>query len=84
MKALSETMICRNVTAFCKVLGRYNLGHDCDLTLSLYSGKSAEVPESTHRIKGSGRHNLFLLILLMGSGLLFIGLIKKLFFLLEK
>ena len=78
MKELSETTLCRKLSAFCGSLCHYSVGHRCDLTLSLYADEETETPECTHRFQGSSRHNLFVLIGLVGGVTLMIGLVAKL------
>ena len=78
MKPLSETTLCRKLSAFCGTLGHYSVGHDCELTLSLYADEATRTPECSHHIKGSSRHNLLILIALTAAVALALGLIKKL------
>ena len=78
MKALSETKLYRKTATFCHTLCRYQIGHECDISLSLYAAPSTEKPECMHRIKGSGRHNLLLLIALMGGVAILWSMIKAL------
>ena len=78
MKPLSETSVCRKLSAFCGTLGHYSVGHDCQLTLSLYADEAAHTPECSHHLKGSGRHNLIRLIALVGGVTLMLALIKTL------
>ncbi len=81
MKQLSQLPLCRKMTAIGGKLCRYHLGHECDLTLSLYADDSAQTPECSHRITGSGRHNLLAVVGLFGSVALLItlfGCVKRL------
>ena len=81
MKQLSQLPFCRGMAAFCGKLCRYQVGHECDLTVSLYADEAAIAPECSHRFGGSGRHNLFAVMGLIGGVILLItlvGWIKKL------
>lgn len=84
MKELSETTLCRKLSAFCGSICHYSIGHKCDLTLSLYADEATETPECSHHFQGSSRHNVFVLVGLIGGVILMIGLIKKLFCCCEK
>ena len=76
-KERSISTLRRKLSAFCGSVGHYSIGHECHLTLSLFADETSETPECSHRITGSGRHNLLLLIGLLGGIILMLGLLKK-------
>ena len=48
-------------------ISKYEIGHKCDMSLSLYSDKDQQTPECTHSASASARHNLLTLIALIGT-----------------
>ena len=55
------------ITDLLRSVAKYEVGHKCDMSLSLYADKDSETPECTHRMSANARHNLLKLMALIGT-----------------
>lgn len=55
------------ITDLLSSVAKYEVGHKCDMSLSLYADKDSETPECTHRMSANARHNLLKLMALIGT-----------------
>ena len=55
------------IAGLLRSVAKYEIGHKCDMSLSLYADKDSETPECTHRMSANARHNLLKLIALIGT-----------------
>ena len=63
------------ITDLLRSVTKYEIGHKCDMSLSLYADKDTETPECTHRISSQSRHNLVKLIALIGAATVVISML---------
>lgn len=70
--------LCCKIGEFFRSVGRYQLGKQYDLTLSLYADGETQTPECSHHFEGTSRHNLLTYLGLVGAIAVFISLISLL------
>ena len=78
MNQLSNGSLRQKMTESCKKICRYSVGHECDLTLSLYADDKESTPVCSHRFHGGGRHRLLATVAVAGSVILLLSLLGAL------
>ena len=55
------------ITDLLSSVAKYEVGHKCDMSISLYADKYSETPECTLRMSANARLNLLKLMALIGT-----------------
>ena len=63
---LSECQAGRKLSQWCAAISRYQIRHQCDMTISLYDDKEDETPSCSHRMQGDVRVCLWKLLVTVG------------------